>query len=108
MLEGKETIKCFSFYGNTAICGTCEARKRCKAVLVSHGMDFVASAMEEMIRNLPDDGKFKDTDILSEMVIQIMNPVANESSEKKEKEFLDLLEEKKKDYLPNEIDLGDV
>jgi hypothetical protein len=64
---------CFGFFAAERPCDVCPLRTRCKAVVVTHGMDIVAGVIETMLAELPDQ-KYRDTDRLPELIEQLINP----------------------------------
>jgi hypothetical protein len=67
---------CFGFYSGGPVCATCTATKRCKAIVVSNGFDIVADALGQMLATLPDQN-YRDTDRVSELVDQLLDPPEN-------------------------------
>lgn len=66
---------CFGFFNGEVTCTRCFAMKRCRAVVVSNGFEIVASVVEELVRDLPDNGQFYDTDSVKEITDQLLFPL---------------------------------
>jgi len=88
----KNEIRCFSFYSGGPACYRCKAAKRCKAVFVSHGMEFTAHLLRELIEDLPSNGVFRDTDRIPVLVDQLLNPATHSGGNSDEAALLEALE----------------
>jgi len=71
----QDELDCFIFFlgGDYTPCATCKAQNRCKALLATHGFTVGGDFLDHLITELPP-GKYKDTQLVGEMVDQILNP----------------------------------
>lgn len=65
---------CFPFFSKDRACESCQAKTRCKAILISHGFDVLGSLVDAMLNEIPDDAEFEDTDKISTLVQMLINP----------------------------------
>lgn len=65
---------CFGFYTSSSICSQCVAQKRCKAILVSHGLDILGDSIESMLLDFPDNATFTKTDRITVMMDELLKP----------------------------------
>lgn len=94
---------CFGFYMGNPVCNQCRARNRCKAVLITDGFEMVAATVESLMTYLPEEGQYRDTDRVPQLVDQILEPPMDTHQDEidAEDELLNLLEK-------NELDRDDV
>lgn len=71
-----EEAACFGFYNESSECLQCIARKRCKAIMISDGMDMIAEGLlEELLDTECIEGaRFMPSMKASDLVDQLLHP----------------------------------
>jgi hypothetical protein len=90
MASESTDVMCFGFFSGGPECKKCPLDKRCRAVLISHGLDIMAGVLDTLMENLPPDSTYEETDLLPEIVNQILLPQRTRPAD--ETEMLALLD----------------
>lgn len=83
---------CFGMYGGDGhtVCVNCQARQRCKALLVSDIFPIMGELIDTLMAEFPAIAQFRDTMSIPEIVDQLINP-PTQALTKNENELLSLM-----------------